>query len=107
MSAVGAESNVAIGLARLGHSVRRAGAVGEDEAGELVLLKLRAEGVDVTGASGDDGGAPTGLMLSEPRLPELTRVHYHREGSAGLAPQGVFPGAELALLSAPAGTVVR
>lgn len=83
VSVAGAESNVAIGLARLGHAVRWAGAVGEDEAGELVLRTLRAEGVDVGGASRDEGGAPTGLMLSEPRLPELTRVHYHRAGSAG------------------------
>ncbi|WP_275431877.1 MULTISPECIES: PfkB family carbohydrate kinase [unclassified Streptomyces] len=79
----GAESNVAIGLARLGHAVRWAGAVGADEAGELVLRTLRDEGVDVSGASLDDGGAPTGLMLAEPRTPEPTRVHYHRAGSAG------------------------
>lgn len=83
VSVAGAESNVAIGLARLGHAVRWAGAVGEDEAGELVLRTLRAEGVDVRGASFDDGGAPTGLMLAEPRLPEVTRVHYYRAGSAG------------------------
>ncbi|MCX5125571.1 sugar kinase [Streptomyces sp. NBC_00347] len=83
VSVAGAESNVAIGLARLGHAVRWAGAVGEDEAGELVLRTLRAEGVDVSGASRDDGGAPTGLMIAEPRLPEVTRVHYHRAGSAG------------------------
>ncbi|WSK25574.1 sugar kinase [Streptomyces sp. NBC_01298] len=83
VSVAGAESNVAIGLARLGHAVRWAGAVGEDEAGELVLRTLRAEGVDVCGASRDDGGAPTGLMLAEPRLPEVTRVHHYRAGSAG------------------------
>ncbi|MCX4778201.1 sugar kinase [Streptomyces sp. NBC_01264] len=83
VSVAGAESNVAIGLARLGHAVRWAGAVGEDEAGELVLRTLRAEGVDVSGASRDDGGAPTGLMLTEPRLPEVTRVHSYRAGSAG------------------------
>lgn len=83
VSVAGAESNVAIGLARLGHAVRWAGAVGEDGAGELVLRTLRAEGVDVCGASLDDGGAPTGLMLAEPRPPEVARVHYYRAGSAG------------------------
>ncbi|MFD9911042.1 sugar kinase [Streptomyces sp. NPDC059063] len=82
VSVAGAESNVAIGLARLGHAVRWAGAVGDDEAGELVLRTLRAEGVDVAGAS-RDAGAPTGLLLFEPRLPEVTRVHYYRAGSAG------------------------
>ncbi|GGO44536.1 sugar kinase [Streptomyces lasiicapitis] len=82
VSVAGAESNVAIGLARLGHAVRWAGAVGDDEAGELVLRTLRAEGVDVSGVS-RDAGAPTGLLLFEPRLPEVTRVHYYRAGSAG------------------------
>ncbi|WP_280921982.1 sugar kinase [Streptomyces decoyicus] len=82
VSIAGAESNVAIGLARLGHDVRWAGAVGEDEAGELVLRTLRAEGIEVSGAS-TDPGAPTGLLLFEPRLPEVTRVHYYRAGSAG------------------------
>ncbi|WP_327702636.1 sugar kinase [Streptomyces decoyicus] len=82
VSIAGAESNVAIGLARLGHDVRWAGAVGEDEAGQLVLRTLRAEGIDVSGAAADPG-APTGLLLFEPRLPEVTRVHYYRAGSAG------------------------
>ncbi|MFI6468916.1 sugar kinase [Streptomyces sp. NPDC050516] len=82
VSIAGAESNVAIGLARLGHEVRWAGAVGDDEAGELVLRTLRAEGVDVSAASRDCGAA-TGLALFEPRLPELTRVHDYRAGSAG------------------------
>ncbi|MEU6675771.1 sugar kinase [Streptomyces sp. NPDC046925] len=82
VSIAGAESNVAIGLARLGHATRWAGAVGDDEAGELVLRTLRAEGVDVSGAS-RDRDAPTGLILFEPRLPEVTRVHYYRAGSAG------------------------
>ncbi|MFF2845980.1 sugar kinase [Streptomyces sp. NPDC058001] len=82
VSVAGAESNVAIGLARLGHPVRWAGAVGDDEAGELVLRTLRAEGVDLSGAT-RDRDAPTGLLLFEPRLPDLTRVHYYRSGSAG------------------------
>ncbi|WP_369356517.1 sugar kinase [Streptomyces sp. cg2] len=85
VSVAGAESNVAIGLARLGHRVHWTGAVGADEAGELVLRTLRAEGVEVSGATRDPG-APTGLILFEPRLPELTRVHYYRAGSAGSRP---------------------
>ncbi|GCD37911.1 ribokinase [Streptomyces chrestomyceticus JCM 4735] len=82
VSIAGAESNVAIGLARLGHTVRWVGAVGDDEVGDLVLRTLRAEAVDVSGAW-KDAGAPTGLILFEPRLPDLTRVHYYRTGSAG------------------------
>lgn len=82
VSIAGAESNVAIGLSRLGHQVHWAGAVGDDEAGRLVLRTLRAEGVAVSAASADPD-APTGLILFEPRLPEITRVHYYRAGSAG------------------------
>ncbi|UQA98001.1 sugar kinase [Streptomyces halobius] len=82
VSIAGAESNVAIGLARLGHLVHWSGTVGEDEAGELVLRTLRAEGVEISGAA-TDPDAPTGLILFEPRLPEVTRAHYYRAGSAG------------------------
>ncbi|MEV6720515.1 sugar kinase [Streptomyces xanthochromogenes] len=81
VAVTGAESNVATGLARLGHEVRWAGAVGADEAGELVLRTLRAEGVDVSAASVDEG-APTGLVLLEPRQPGRTRSHPYRAGSA-------------------------
>jgi sugar/nucleoside kinase (ribokinase family) len=80
-SVAGAESNVAIGLARLGHSVRWAGRVGDDEPGSLVLRTLRAEGVTL--AAVRDPEAPTGLILFEQRIGDLTRVQYHRKGSAG------------------------
>ncbi|WP_218009153.1 sugar kinase [Herbidospora cretacea] len=92
LSVAGAESNVAIGLARLGHRVRWAGLVGDDETGELVLRTLRAEGVDLTHARADRRG-PTGLVLFERRVGELTRVIYHRAGSAAsfLSPGDVLP----------------
>ncbi|ELP65324.1 kinase, PfkB family [Streptomyces turgidiscabies Car8] len=93
LSVAGAESNVAIGLARLGHRVRWAGRVGADELGALVLRTLRAEGVDIDHAVTDDTGRPTGLLLTEPRLGTLTRVSYYRAGSAGSAvsPADVLP----------------
>ncbi|MEU0071466.1 sugar kinase [Streptomyces sp. NPDC006332] len=93
LSVAGAESNVAIGLARLGHKVRWAGRVGADELGALVLRTLRAEGVDTDHAVTDDTGRPTGLLLTEPRLGTLTRVSYYRAGSAGsaLSPADVLP----------------
>ena len=93
LSVAGAESNVAIGLARLGHRVRWAGRVGADELGALVLRTLRAEGVDTTHAITDDAGRPTGLLMTEPRLGTLTRVSYYRTGSAGsaVAPADVLP----------------
>lgn len=82
----GAESNVAIGVARLGHSVAWAGRVGADSFGELVLRQLRAEGVDTRWAVVHPDGQ-TGLMFVEQRTADLTRVEYRRAGSAGSALQ--------------------
>ncbi|MFB7355825.1 sugar kinase [Streptomyces gardneri] len=89
MSVAGAEVNVAIGLARLGHAVRWVGCTSRDEFGALVLRTLRAENVDVRHAALADG--PTGLVVFEPRIADLTRVSYRRSGSAGsrLAPTHV------------------
>ena len=88
----GAESNVAIGLARLGHRVAWAGRLGDDEPGRLVLRTLRGEGVDVRYAV-TDAGAPTGAMLREQRLAGVARVHYWRAGSAAsrTAPADLAP----------------
>jgi 2-dehydro-3-deoxygluconokinase len=82
LSVAGAESNVAIGLARLGHRAAWIGRVGDDELGALVLRTLRAEKVDVSGAIVDQS-RPTGLILFERRLADVTRVQYYRSGSAG------------------------
>jgi 2-dehydro-3-deoxygluconokinase len=93
LSVAGAEANVAIGLARLGHRVGWVGRVGADEPGELVRRTLRAEGVDVSAVTTDPSG-PTGLMLAERRLGDLVRVTYYRSGSAGsrLSAADVLPG---------------
>ena len=80
LSIGGAESNVAIGLARLGLASSWVSAVGDDELGELVLHRVRAEGVD-TGAVRRVSGRPTGLYLRE-EVAGATRVHYYRAGSA-------------------------
>ncbi|MEU5941454.1 sugar kinase [Micromonospora sp. NPDC047548] len=80
----GAESNVAIGVARLGHRAAWVGRVSDDELGEFVLRQLRAEGVQ-TGAVTRDPDRPAGLMFLERRTADLTRVRYHRTGSAGSA----------------------
>jgi len=87
----GAESNVAVGLARLGHAVAWVGRVGRDGFGDLILRELAAEGVDTGHAVRDD--APTGLMFVERRTADLTRVEYRRAGSAGsrLTAQDVAP----------------
>ncbi len=81
-SIAGAESTVAIGLARLGHSARWIGRIGADEPGALVLRTLRAENVD-TSLVRIDPDAPTGLILFETRVADTVRVNYYRGGSAG------------------------
>ena len=85
----GAESNVAIGLARLGVDVVWAGRVGDDSLGHRVLRELRAEAVRT--AAVIDPAAPTAVMVKERRTALSTSVHYYRTGSAGgrLCPQDV------------------
>lgn len=82
LSIAGTESNVAIGLARLGHQAEWIGRLGDDELGRLVLRTLRAENVDVSHVI-VDGSAPTGLLLFEHRIADITNVSYYRAGSAG------------------------
>jgi 2-dehydro-3-deoxygluconokinase len=77
----GSESNVAIGLQRLGVQAVWCGRVGSDSLGNLVEREIRAEGVDVRIAV--DPAAPTGLMIKERRTPSTQRVSYYRAGSAG------------------------
>jgi len=89
----GAESNVAIGLARLGHRVGWFGRVGADAFGDAVLGALRAEGVDVSRAVVDPE-APTGLLARDCSAARPTEVAYYRRGSAGsrLRPSDVDTG---------------
>lgn len=77
----GAESNVAIGVARLGHSVTWVGRVGADEFGDLIRSTLAGEGVDARAIP--DPGAPTGLMIKGRRTADLIDVRYYRKDSAG------------------------
>jgi 2-dehydro-3-deoxygluconokinase len=77
----GAETNVAIGLARLGRSATWIGRVGDDEFGRLIAETLRGQGVDTRAIT--DPVAATGLMLKEHRMSRATRVVYYRTGSAG------------------------
>jgi len=76
----GAESNVAIGLARLGVPCTWLSRVGDDELGSFVTREIRAEGVRVLASR--DPEAPTGLMLKEMRGGRPARVRYYRRGSA-------------------------
>jgi 2-dehydro-3-deoxygluconokinase len=64
----GAESNVAIGVCRLGLPASWLGRVGADPFGDLVVTRLRGEGVDVSGVVRDPS-VPTSLMVKERRAP--------------------------------------
>lgn len=77
----GAESNVAIGVSRLGGSAAWIGRLGDDAVGDLILRELRAERVE-THASIDEE-ASTALMLKERPYPGSSRINYYRKGQAG------------------------
>lgn len=80
MSFGGAESNVSIGLARLGHGVGWFGWLGQDPLGRMILKKIRGEGVDVSEAVLTPEST-TGLMLRE-QVSGKSSVYYHRKCSA-------------------------
>lgn len=84
----GAESNVAIGVARLGQPVTWVGRLGRDAVGDLIERRLRADGVDCR-VTRDESF--TGIMVRHARTAGVTHVDYHRRGSAGsrLAPADV------------------
>lgn len=81
LSCGGAESNVAVGVARLGHRVAWIGRVGADEFGVMVRRMLAAEGVEARVRVDPD--APTGLMVKYRRTNTVTQVLYYRKSSAG------------------------
>lgn len=76
----GSESNVAIGLARLGTPVTWVGRVGGDAVGDLITRRLRAERIDVVAIA---DRAFTGIMVRHARTSQTVHVDYHRAGSAG------------------------
>ncbi|KWX24310.1 2-keto-3-deoxygluconate kinase [Mycolicibacterium wolinskyi] len=77
----GAESNVAIGVARLGGSAAWIGRIGADSLGELILRELRAEAVHTFPALDHD--AATALMIKERPHPGASQISYYRRGHAG------------------------
>ena len=81
MHVAGAESNVAVGVARLGHRVSWAGVLGSDPHGQFILRQLRSEGIEVRHREDPDNS--TGLMFLEHRTADISRAYYHRCGSAG------------------------
>jgi len=80
----GAESNFAIGLARLGHSVCWVSRVGSDPFGSRVRKTLRGECVDVSRV-GVSANEPTGIMFKETAPGNTSRIFYYRRNSAAAA----------------------
>lgn len=81
---VGAEANVAIGLARLGRRVGFIGRVGADAFGDGLARGLRAEGIEVSHLVRDDQHA-TGVLFRDVCVDRPIQVAYYRSGSAGAA----------------------
>ncbi|PKW19543.1 sugar kinase [Saccharopolyspora spinosa] len=92
LSAGGAESNVAIHLAALGHRVGWVSRVGDDPLGRRMVAAIAAAGVD-TGLVEVCPDAPTGVYFKDPG-PSATKVHYYRAGSAASTMDENFLGDE-------------
>jgi 2-dehydro-3-deoxygluconokinase len=78
----GAETNVAIGLARLGLKVAWASRLGDDSMGRYLLAEMQREGIDCSHVRCDPG-ARTGFQFKG-RVTDGSDppVEYHRKGSA-------------------------
>jgi 2-dehydro-3-deoxygluconokinase len=80
LSQGGAESNVAIWLARLGCPAAWCSRLGDDVLGRRVVAEVAASGVDTSPVLLEHG-APTGVYFKDPR-PGSTSVLYYRDRSA-------------------------
>ena len=77
----GAESNVAIALARLGHQAGWFSKLGNDEFGRYIKTTLRGEGVDVSRVIVDSEKS-TGILFKERFMNPNPNVYYYRKDSA-------------------------
>ena len=77
----GAESTVAVGVARLGHSAGWVSKLGDDEFGKYVLNVMRGEQVDTSCVS-ITSSSQTGVFFRENRASGPSTVYYYRKNSA-------------------------
>lgn len=77
----GSESNVAIGLARLGHKVGWFSRLSQDSLGCFIRNSIRANGVDISRVQFDQDHQ-TGLLIKEYLINDYVNVHYYRKNSA-------------------------
>ena len=80
-SIAGAESNVAIALAKLGHKVGWFSKLGNDEFGRYIQATIRGEGVDVSRVLVDPL-KNTGILFKERFMHSNPNVYYYRKDSA-------------------------
>ena len=80
-SIAGAESNVAIALAKLGHDVGWFSKLGNDEFGRYIQATIRGEGVDVSRVIFDPLKR-TGILFKERFMHSNPNVYYYRKDSA-------------------------
>ncbi|MDR3710675.1 MAG: sugar kinase [Capsulimonadaceae bacterium] len=80
LTIAGAESNVAIGLARLETRVRWISRLGDDPFGAKIQKTLRGEGVETV--VDWDEAAPTAVMFRQRIAGGDASVYYYRKGSA-------------------------
>lgn len=76
----GAESNLAIGICKLGQEASWISRIGDDEFGHYLRNMIRAEGVDTRCVTVDERHR-TGVMFKQTSSGE-TKVYYYRENSA-------------------------
>ncbi|MCC5467225.1 sugar kinase [Pelosinus baikalensis] len=77
----GAESNVAIGLSRLGHQAGWISSIGDDPFGTYIRNTIRGEGVD-TSLVTISPSYRTGMMIKEQSDIGDPKIYYYREKSA-------------------------
>lgn len=77
----GAESNVAIALARLGHKAGWFSKLGDDEFGRYIKSTVMGEEVDVSRVK-KDPNRTTGILFKERFSTVNPNVYYYRKGSA-------------------------
>ncbi|WP_339147417.1 MULTISPECIES: sugar kinase [unclassified Sutcliffiella] len=77
----GAETNTAIGLARLGKKAGWISGLGDDPFGHFIQKVVRGEGVDIEMVKFSND-LPTGVMFKDMASRESVHVHYYRKPSA-------------------------
>ncbi|MCB2290581.1 sugar kinase [Clostridium sp. CS001] len=80
-SIAGAESNVAIALAKLGHQVGWFSKLGDDEFGRYIQTTIRGEGVDISRIIVEPLKS-TGILFKERFMHSNPNVYYYRTDSA-------------------------